>query len=291
MERKKFIHIIMGTSAFVGLGSLSSLIQKDTKTAKMPVLFIGHGSPMNAVEQNIYSKTWQEVANQLEKPKAIVCISAHWLTKGSFVTAVENPTTIHDFGGFPDELFQVQYPAKGEPTLAKEIINLFPKDLMHLDMEWGLDHGTWSVLKHMYPLADVPTLQISIDYSKSAAYHFELASYLKKLREHGVLIVGSGNMVHHLGLVAWDKLNVPNYGYDWAIEMNSIFKNSIEKRDFQALINYQQLSSAAKLAIPTPDHYFPLLYVLGLTDTNEKMEFFNDYLLGGSLSMTSVKFG
>lgn len=222
---------------------------------------------------------------------AIVCISAHWLTKGSFVTAVENPATIHDFVGFPDELFQVQYPAKGEPVLAKEISNLFPKDLMHFDMEWGLDHGTWSILKQMYPLADVPTLQISIDYSKPAAYHFELASYLKKLREHGVLIVGSGNMVHHLGMVAWDKLNVPNYGYDWAIEMNSVFKSAIEKRDFQALINYQQLNTAAKLAIPTPDHYFPLLYVLGLTEANEKMEFFNDYLVGGSLSMTSVRFG
>lgn len=291
MERKKFIHIIMGTSAFVGIGSLASLIQKDIKTIKMPVLFIGHGSPMNAIEQNIYSKTWQQVANQLEKPKTIVCISAHWLTKGSFVTAVDNPATIHDFGGFPDELFRVQYPAKGEPILAEEITNLFPKDLMHLDMEWGLDHGTWSILKHMYPLADVPTLQISIDYSKPAAYHFELASYLKKLREHGVLIVGSGNMVHHLGMVAWDKLNVPNYGYDWAIEMNSVFKKAIENRDFQALINYQQLNAAAKLAIPTPDHYFPLLYVLGLTEANEKMEFFNDYLVGGSLSMTSVKFG
>jgi 4,5-DOPA dioxygenase extradiol len=290
MERKKFLNLIMGGSTFLGLSSLNELVNLNEKTVKMPVLFIGHGSPMNAIEQNVYSKNWNSLANKIEKPKAIVCVSAHWLTKGSFVTAVENPKTIHDFGGFPQELFDVQYSVKGEPVLANKMIELFPKELLHLDFEWGLDHGTWSILKHMYPLADVPTIQLSIDYSKPASFHFEIAHYLKKLRQKGVLIVGSGNMVHHLGMVAWDKLNEVNYGFDWAIEMNEIFKTKIFNRQFDELIKYQELNKASKLAIPTPDHYFPLIYALGTTDKSDEIQFFNDYLVGGSLSMTSVMF-
>lgn len=289
----------MGSAAITGLSSLNWLLDEKESSTQMPVLFIGHGSPMNALENNIYTQTWKKMAGEInsvaacggEKPKAIICISAHWLTKGTFITGVENPLTIHDFGGFPDELFAVQYPAKGLPELAKEAQNLFPKDLLHVDMEWGLDHGTWSVLKQMYPLADVPTLQLSIDYSKPASYHFELAQYLQSLRKRGVLIIGSGNMVHNLAMVAWDKLNEPNYGYDWAIEANEIFKTNICDKNFKALFDYNALGKSMQLSIPTPDHFYPLMYVLGMAQSNEDINLFNDYTMGGSLSMTSVKIG
>ena len=281
----------MGTSAFLGLSSLNSLLTEDNNSEQMPVLFIGHGSPMNAIEQNIYTENWRKIAGEIQKPKAILCISAHWLTEGSFITAVENPQTIHDFGGFPKALFEVQYPAKGLPELAKYTQSLFEKNLLHLDFEWGLDHGTWSILKHMYPLADVPTLQLSIDYRKPAIYHYQLALSLQELRRKGVLIIGSGNMVHNLGMVAWDKLNQESYGYDWAIEMNEIFKDKILNREFNALCAYEQLHKEAKLAVPTPDHYYPLMYSLGLTQKSDEIKIFNDYTMGGSLSMTSVKIG
>lgn len=294
MDRKQFIKTTgMASVALWGLSSLTKLVEDELteKAEKMPVLFVGHGSPMNALEDNVYTKQWKKTAEGLTKPKAILCVSAHWLTNGSFITAVENPLTIHDFGGFPQALFDVQYPAKGNPELAKETVALFPQDLLHLDMEWGLDHGTWSILKQMYPLADVPTLQLSIDYSKPASYHFELAQYLKKLREKGVLIVASGNMVHNLGMVAWDKLGEESYGYDWAIEANDLFKKHITERNFKALNDYKTLGKSVELSIPTPDHYYPLMYALGLAEENEKMELFNDYTMGGSLSMTSVKIG
>ncbi|MFN5415826.1 MAG: 4,5-DOPA dioxygenase extradiol [Flavobacteriia bacterium] len=289
----------MGSSAILGLSSLNWLLDEKESTSQMPVLFIGHGSPMNALENNIYTQNWKKIAGDIEtaagrngvKPKAIICISAHWLTKGSFITGVENPLTIHDFGGFPDELFAAQYPAKGLPELATQTQALFPEDLLHIDMEWGLDHGTWSILKQMYPLADVPTLQLSIDYSKPAAYHFELAQYLQSLRKKGVLIIGSGNMVHNLGMVAWDKLNQENYGYDWAIEANEIFKKNILNRNFKAFHDYKSLGKSIELSIPTPDHFYPLMYTLGLAQEKEEITLFNDYTMGGSLSMTSVKIG
>lgn len=281
----------MGSAGIWGLSSLSKLVDEKESSEKMPILFIGHGSPMNALETNTYTKNWKKIAGEIAKPKAILCISAHWLTKGSFITGVENPKTIHDFGGFPDELFAVQYPALGLPDLAKETQTLFPKDLLHLDFEWGLDHGTWSVLKQMYPLADVPTLQLSIDYNKPASYHFELAKYLQSLRKKGVLIIGSGNMVHNLGMVAWDKLNQESYGYDWAIEANEIFKKNILDRNFKAFNDYKALGKSMELSIPTPDHFYPLMYVLGMVQEKEEITLFNDYTMGGSLSMTSVKIG
>jgi 4,5-DOPA dioxygenase extradiol len=300
MDRKRFLQTtLMGSSAILGLSSLNWLLDEKESTSQMPVLFIGHGSPMNALENNIYTQNWKKIAGDIEtaagrngvKPKAIICISAHWLTKGSFITGVENPLTIHDFGGFPDELFAAQYPAKGLPELATQTQALFPEDLLHIDMEWGLDHGTWSILKQMYPLADVPTLQLSIDYSKPAAYHFELAQYLQSLRKKGVLIIGSGNMVHNLGMVAWDKLNQENYGYDWAIEANEIFKKNILNRNFKAFHDYKSLGKSIELSIPTPDHFYPLMYTLGLAQEKEEITLFNDYTMGGSLSMTSVKIG
>lgn len=292
MERKDFIKTLLGGIAMTSLQPLYSW-SKDLKVqeVKLPALFVGHGSPMNAIEDNEFSQTWAKFGQEIPKPKAVLVISAHWLTNGTFVTAMENPRTIHDFGGFPEELFKVQYPAKGSPELANETAKLITSVNVGLDHEWGLDHGTWSIVKHMYPHADIPVLQLSIDYSKPAQYHFDLAQQLKSLRSKGVLLIGSGNMVHNLRMVAWDKLQEAEYGFDWAIEMNSIFKDKISNRDIQSLIEYEKLGTAAKLAIPTPDHYYPLIYSLALQDKEDEISFFNDKLVGGSLNMTSVKFG
>lgn len=292
MERKDFIKTLLGGIAMTSLQPLYSW-SKDLKTQdeKLPVIFIGHGSPMNAIEDNQFSRTWAKFGKEIPIPKAVLVVSAHWLTNGTFVTAMEQPRTIHDFGGFPQELFNVQYPAKGNPELAAETSKLITSTTVGLDHEWGLDHGTWSVVKHMYPNADIPVLQLSIDYNKPAQYHYDLAQQLKSLRSKGVLIIGSGNMVHNLRMVAWDKLQEPEYGFDWAIEMNTIFKEKIGNRDVQSLIAYEKLGAAAKLAIPTPDHYYPLVYSLALQDKQDEISFFNDKLVGGSLNMTSVKFG
>ena len=258
---------------------------------KLPVLFIGHGSPMNGIEDNEFSRTWAKFGKEIPKPKAVLVISAHWLTNGTHITAMENPKTIHDFGGFPQALFDVEYPVKGSPELAKAASELITSTKIGLDHDWGLDHGTWTVVRHMYPNADIPVLQLSIYYNKPAQYHYDLSKQLASLRKKGVLIIGSGNMVHNLQMVAWDKLQEPEYGFDWAIEMNSIFKEKIENNDFESLVNYEKLGSAAILAIPTPDHYYPLLYSIALRDSNDEVSFFNDKPVGGSLTMTSVKIG
>ncbi|MDI1255833.1 MAG: 4,5-DOPA dioxygenase extradiol [Flavobacterium sp.] len=265
-----------------------SLLEEDEKH---PVLFIGHGSPMNGIGDNEFSKTWAKFGNEIPKPKAVLVISAHWLTQGTGITAMPNPKTIHDFGGFPQALFDIQYPAPGNPELAKATADLIHSTNVHLDHDWGLDHGTWTVVRHMYPSADIPVLQLSIDYSKPPQYHYDLAKQLKDLRKRGVLIIGSGNMVHNLRMVAWDKLQEPEYGFDWAIEMNAIFKEKIGNNDFKSLIDYGKLGKAAKLAIPTPDHYYPLLYAMALRDEKDDTSFFNDKAVGGSLTMTSVKWG
>lgn len=280
-----------GTISLSTLTTMNILLNTLSETDfKMPALFVGHGSPMNAIEDNEFSQYWKKLASEIEKPKAVLCISAHWLTKGTFVTAMEKPKTIHDFGGFPQSLFDVQYPAPGEPKIAEETAKLITSTKVELDHEWGLDHGTWSVVKHMYPNADIPVLQLSIDYNQPAQYHYDLSKQLSVLRKKGVLIIGSGNMVHNLGMVAWDRLN-ESYGFDWAIEMNTIFKKKIEENDHSALINYQNLNIAAKLAIPTPDHYYPLIYTLGLKEEKDSISFFNDKPVAGSLTMTSVRFG
>lgn len=255
----------------------------------MPVLFVGHGSPMNAIEDNEFSQRWAKMGQEIPQPTAVICISAHWLTKGTYITAMEQPTTIHDFGGFPKALFDVQYPALGHPELANEVTQLSPTNKIQLDHEWGLDHGTWSVLKQMYPKANIPVLQLSIDYNRPAAYHFALAKELASLRNKGVLLIGSGNMVHNLSMVAWNKINEPEYGFDWAHEINTLFKQHISSRNFNPLLNYESLGAAAKLAIPTPDHYYPMIYSLGLIDSKDDISFFNDKAVGGSLTMTSFK--
>lgn len=292
MNRKHFIKTILGGATMATLHPFYNW-SKDLKEAatKQPVLFIGHGSPMNGIEDNEFSRTWTKFGAEIPKPKAVLVVSAHWLTNGTQITAMEIPKTIHDFGGFPKALFEVQYPAKGSPALAKETANLLQSTHIGLDHDWGLDHGTWTVVRHMYPNADIPVLQLSIDYSKPPQYHFDLAKQLKALRNKGVLIIGSGNMVHNLVMVAWDKLQEPEFGFDWAIEMNAIFKEKIRNRDYTSLIDYKKLNAAAQLAIPTPDHYYPLLYSLALQDDQDEVNFFNDKAVGGSLTMTSVKIG
>ena len=293
MNRKDFTKLVAVLPLFLKsmkLNALNKLTNSFGNTEKMPVLFLGHGSPMNAIEENEFVAGFRKISKTITKPKAILCISAHWETKGTYVTAMEHPRTIHDFGGFPKELFEVQYPAPGSPTLAKQTKELVSKTTVALDDKWGLDHGAWSVIKHLYPDADVPTIQLSLDYTKPAKYHFELAQELSKLREKGILIIGSGNMVHNLGLVAWDKLSGEPYAYDWAIEANEKMKSYILEENFKSLIDFKSQGKAFELAIPTPEHYLPLVYTLALKDKNDETIIFNDQPVGGSLTMTSVKF-
>lgn len=257
----------------------------------MPVLFIGHGSPMNGIEGNEFSQRWANMAKEIPMPGAVLVVSAHWLSRGTRITAMEHPKTIHDFGGFPPELFAVQYPAPGHPELAKATALLAPSAHIALDHDWGLDHGTWTVVRHMYPQANIPVLQLSLDYTKSPSRHYALAKELFALRRKGVLIIGSGNMVHNLRMLAWDKINEPEYGYTWALEINEQFKQLILSGNHQDLIRFDHFGEAGKLAIPTPEHYLPLLYTLALKGDKDKVAFFNDKLLAGSLAMTSVKIG
>ncbi|MGN6248266.1 MAG: 4,5-DOPA dioxygenase extradiol, partial [Ginsengibacter sp.] len=254
----------------------------------MPVLFVGHGSPMNGIEDNEFSKRWEQMGKQIPAPSAVLVVSAHWFTKGTRVTAMDFPATIHDFGGFPQELFDVEYPAPGNPALAKETASLLQSAHVELAHDWGLDHGAWTVVRRMYPGANIPVLQLSIDYMKDAGFHYELAKELYALRKKGVLIIGSGNMVHNLRMISWAKMDEPGYGYDWALTINDKFKHLIAEGDYQPLINYENLGPESRLAIPTPEHYLPLMYSLGLKDSKDNISFFNDKAMAGSLTMTSV---
>ena len=252
----------------------------------MPVLFVGHGNPMNAIEENEFSARWKELGKELPRPNAVLCISAHWETRGTHVTAMERPETIHDFGGFPPELFAAQYPAPGDPMLAEQTKEVIKKAVVELDTNWGLDHGCWSVVKRIYPNADVPVIQLSLDHFQSPQWHYELANDLSALRKKGVLIIGSGNMVHNLRMVNWRN---PGETYDWAQEANAAFKQRILEGNHRDLIDYPSLGKAAMLSIPTPEHYLPMLYVLGLQGKTEGITFFNDKTVMGSVSMTSFK--
>ncbi len=257
-------------------------------TAKMPVLFLGHGSPINAIEDNEFSRKWKQIGKALPRPSAILCISAHWETQGTFITAMEKPSTIHDFGGFPQALFDFQYPATGSPELARESKDAISKTVVEYDYKWGLDHGCWSVLEHLFPEAAIPVVQLSLDYSQSPRYHFELAGELKALRKKGVLILGSGNMVHNLRKLDWFN---PENGFDWAMEANDKLKKLLLDCDFEQLVNYSSLGREVELAVPSPEHFLPLLYALALKDKEEEITIFNDKLVMGSISMTSVKIG
>lgn len=291
MNRKTFIQTLallpLATSA-MKLKELEKITGAFASTPKMPVLFLGHGSPMNAIQDNEFVRGWKTIGKTLPKPTAVLCISAHWETKGTLVTAMEKPKTIHDFGGFPDELFAVQYPAPGSPSLAAETKKIITKTQVGLDENWGLDHGCWSVVKNLYPNADVPVIQMSLDYTQGPQYHYELAREISSLRSKGVLIVGSGNMVHNLGIIDWRN---PDSGYDWAIESNASLKKMISENDHNKIINYKSLGKSMALSVPTPEHFIPLIYTLGLKDKNEAVSFFNDKTVMGSISMTSLKIG
>lgn len=255
-------------------------------TARMPVVFIGHGSPMNAIEDNEFSRAWIELGSSLPHPKAILCVSAHWETRGVKVTANEKPRTIHDFMGFPRSLFEVQYPAPGSAELVQSVRKVIRLAEVQPDQSWGLDHGTWSVLARMFPKADVPVVQLSLDRSHPAPFHYTLGQQLGELREEGVLIVGSGNIVHNLRMMVWEDA-----AFDWASEFDARVKQWILDRDHEPIIQYEKQGREAALAINSAEHYLPLLYVLGLQQETEPVTFFAEKVWGGSLSMRCLRIG
>ena len=257
---------------------------------RMPVLFVGHGSPMNAIEDNEFSRGWKKIAREVPRPEAILCVSAHWETAGVLVTGMEKPPTIHDFAGFPRELFEVGYPAPGSPWLPQETIGLVRKAAVGIDRAWGLDHGCWSVLRQMYPAADIPVVQLSLDTSQPGQFHYDLARELAPLRDKGVLILASGNIVHNLRRISLPKSGSFNdrYGLPWALEASALVKSLIDTGAHDELIDYRSLGAAVQLAVPTPEHYLPLLYALALKDKEEAISYFNDEAVAGSLTMTSL---
>jgi 4,5-DOPA dioxygenase extradiol len=291
MKRADFLK--MGALALVTplgmtLQSFQNWVDEQPATDIMPALFVGHGNPMNAILRNEFSQTWKRMGEEMPRPKAILSVSAHWLTRGTAITAMARPKTIHDFGGFPKELFDQQYPAPGAPKeILEETKKLVTTTTVLDDHEWGLDHGTWSVLLPMYPKADIPVFQLSIDYYKPPMYHYELAQQLQQLRRKGVLIVGSGNIVHNLGMLDFDNKTK----FDWADEFDAKIKGFIESGDHSSVVNYEKLGNIARMAVPTNDHYLPLLYTLGVKRKGEDVVFFNDKMDAGSISMRSIRLG
>lgn len=262
----------------------------DGTTVKMPVLFVGHGCPMNAVEDNRFSREWKEIAKEIHRPVAILCISAHWETEGSLVTGMTAPRTIHDFTGFPHALFDVDYPAPGSTWLVREITTMVRRVAIGIDREWGFDHGCWSVLHHMYPEADIPVVELSLDATKPPRFHYRLAQDLAPLRTSGVLIVASGNIVHNLSRVALppSRSYTAPCAHPWALEASALIKSLIDSESYEALLDYTALGTAVQLAIPTPEHFLPLLYALALKTPDESITYFNDEAVAGSLTMTSL---
>jgi 4,5-DOPA dioxygenase extradiol len=290
MHRRNAIRLmsLMPLGAALDLRALARIADDLPATPPMPVLFLGHGSPMNALEDNPFSQGWRALGKDLPKPVSILCISAHWETRGTYVTGMVEPRTIHDFGGFPQELFAVRYPAPGSAALAQSTQQAVTSAHIGIDHQWGLDHGAWSVLVHLFPKADVPVVQLSLDRGLSPREHYELARELAVLRSKGVLIIGSGNMVHNLGVLNW---NDPDGGYDWAIEAGTRMKELIVSNEHAQLVDYSAQGRAFQLSIPTPEHYLPLLYTLGLKTVNEPVSLFNDRTVMGSIAMTSVRIG
>jgi len=258
-------------------------MDSDNEIIRMPAIFVGHGSPMNAIEDNEFSRQWADIGRRIPKPEAIVCISAHWETKGTMITAMEQPKTIYDFIGFPQALYEIKYPAKGAPELANFIKAMVRQTPVYSDLGWGLDHGTWSVLCRMFPDADIPVLQLSLDFSKEPAFHYDLAKELKPLRSKGILILGSGNIVHNLRMMVWQ-----DQAYSWAVEFDDTVKHLILSGDHESLVRYPKIGEAARLSIPTNEHYLPLLYILALQEKADKIEFFADKITLGSISMRSL---
>ncbi len=288
MKRNEFIRsagILIATS-MIDLKSFGNNVLENENTYQMPAFFIGHGNPMNALYDNTFTKALSHSVVGIPKPKAILVVSAHWQTKGTFVTSMIAPKTIHDFGGFPKELFAVEYPAPGSPEFAKQVIQQVKSTTIQDDHDWGLDHGAWTILKHMYPNADIPVFQMSLDYAKSAQWHYELAKELNVLRSKGLLIVGSGNIVHNLGRVSWED---PNAKYDWSIEFDEKVKSDLLKRDHTDLINYEKIGKSALLSVPTNEHYLPMLYAAALQQKNENVNFVYEGIEMGSISMRCFK--
>lgn len=277
--------VTIGAGSMLDLPTLAKTFAGAPSTPRMPVMFVGHGNPMNAITDNTFARVWEKFGRELPMPKVILCVSAHWQTRGTRVTAMEHPKTIHDFGGFPDELFAVQYPAPGSPAFADEIAKLTKKTI-ELDHEWGLDHGTWSVLVRMYPAATIPVLQLSLDVNLTPQQHSDLAKDLALLRTKGVLVIGSGNIVHNLR-----RMKMEGAPFDWAVEFDATSKRLIESRDIASLANYRSLGTAAQMSIPTDEHYLPMIYALTMAEKNESLTFFNEQIDLGSVSMRSFVVG
>lgn len=290
MDRRNALRLmsIAPLGAALGVKALGRATEDLPSTPPMPVLFLGHGSPMNAIEDNVHTRGWRDMGRDLPHPTAILCISAHWETQGTFVTGMERPRTIHDFGGFPQALFDVQYPAPGSPALAAQTQQLITSHHIGVDHRWGLDHGAWSVIMHLFPKADVPVVQLSLDRALSPRQHYDLARELAALRRKGVLIIGSGNMVHNLGTLTWQQ---PEATHDWALEAHDRMRTLIRTGDHAPLIDFAKQGRAFQLSIPTPEHFLPLLYVLGMQERKEALCLFNEQTLMGSIAMTSVKVG
>jgi len=258
-------------------------------TNRLPTIFFGHGNPLNALQKNSYTESWSAIGQSIEKPRAVLCISAHWYVPGTAVTAMPRPHTIHDFGGFPQELYEIQYPAPGSADLARQVQKLLAPASVVLDQTWGLDHGTWSVLCHVFPEADVPVVQLSIDETQPPDFHYELGKRLGRLRDEGILVIGSGNLVHNLHTYAWGRHDVEPF--DWAVRFEQRAKELLTSGDASPLIDYESLGRDALLSVPTPDHYLPLLYVLGARKSDDEISFPVSGFDGGSVSMLSVRFG
>jgi 4,5-DOPA dioxygenase extradiol len=297
MKRRDALKILvpgaLGLSAAAAFSMKLSDLKKITDEIPagetMPSIFIGHGSPMNAIEDNEFTRKLTALGLTLPTPQAVLVISAHWLTRGTSVAIAENPSTIYDFGGFPNELYQVKYPAKGSPEKAKLVQNTITKTSITANADWGLDHGAWTILKHIWPQANVPVFQMSIDYNQSPRWHYELAQELKALRKKGILIIGSGNIVHNLGRVNFTDPNAAPEG--WASEFDTFIKNKIDLRDHESMINYLNMGAAAKIAVPTNDHYLPLLYNLGTQEKDEKQSYLYEGFHFGNISMRCVQIG
>ena len=255
----------------------------------MPVLFIGHGTPMNAIEDNNFTRSLIKLGSELPRPKAILCISAHWATRGTFVNVSAKPKMIYDMYGFPNELYEVIYPANGSPKAAREVQESITSISVVSDTKWGFDHGNWSVMTHLFPKADIPLFQMSIDYYKPMAYHYELARQLKSLRTKGILIIGSGNISHNIQSV--DQSNINAKALDWALEFDTAIKKLLDNQNHKGLINYEHIGASAQLAVPEPSHYFPLIYAVALQNKYEKITYFYSKIYYGTLAMRSFKIG
>lgn len=285
MKRGDFIKTLGGLTIMstLDIKAFGNEMLSEKNTSRMPALFIGHGSPMNAIEDNAFTQRLRKLGASLEPPKAILVVSAHWQTRGTYVHTTQLPKTIHDFGGFPQALFDVQYPAKGSPEFAKMVTDQVKSTHVLHDTEWGLDHGAWSILKQMYPNANIPVFQMSLDFTKGPAYHYQLAKELDALRNKGLLILGSGNIVHNLGVLDWN--NPSGKGYDWAIEFDETVKKNLLAKNHDPLIQYSQLGRAAQLSVPTNEHYLPMLYIAGLQQQKEELNFIYEEMQMGSISM------